>query len=924
MWRKLFPPRWRHRNPAIRAEAVSQLDAHDPNLPQVAFRDTDAGIRRLAARRLESLDTLFELSSTDRDESVRLAAKRRAWQLLAGEEGQVSEQEAATLLNKRQDPELAEYLVQHSDSRQVRRLALTMLEKPALLAGIALEDSDADIRLEALKAIDRLPTLERIAKEARGRDKRVARMAREMADDLREQQERPERQRKAVEQMEAYASLHQPDQTAILRLQSEWKALQQGVDEALERRFRQALEKARRSIEEALEAQASLGRQRDVCDQANKLLRDLEQNAGTPSYDLDSVEKIASLLRNSWQQLRQEYGELNGALERELTETLDRLQQRREEVDRHRRQHARQLAIISEIEQAATSEQPPRESFLKKIEQRWRELPGKPEAGLERSFRQFMQQARANIEKSAKRADELEIEFDRHLQQLEKALDDGRLAAANSAMGMARKYHDELRQIAPHKLGKTQSHWNRLLGRLSELRDWQRFGSNTVREDLITAMQLLTTADLSINERTRQVRRLRNQWRDVDRKGGAPTEELQQRFNAAADEAFAPVVAHRDAQQHAREEAAAERSAFCDAIEREYAELDWSEPDWHAIDARVRTLRDQWRKLGGVDKQSWANLNKRFLASIEKYEEKLGGVRESEKIRRERLVKQVQRLASEPDLQVAIGETLAAQKKWKPLVTASRSIEQRLWKEFRAACDAVFERRNTENAEMHRELEENADRKQALVDALLKLVELPATERQSAGDERDRLVAEWNEIGQMPKKRFREINDAWTRALKAFDKAEKAAMVEVTHAYLDKLVEQSAQLDALEYAACEGESVNIDDGFLALFADRVAAIEKGGSELCDAHEENLERRNRRYLEMEVLLELDSPESCADERRQWQLEHLSDAMTGGLDISPRERATALLEEACSTGAVPQESQQAVMARQGEIVSSLKQW
>jgi len=923
MWRKLFPPRWRHRNPAIRAEAVSQLDANDPALEQVAFTDTDAGLRRLAARRLQRLDTLFELSSKDRDESVRLAARRKAWQLLAGEEGHISEAEAATILNKRQDPEMAEYLVQHSGSRQVRRLALTMLEKPALLAGIALEDSDADIRLEALKAIDRLPTLERIAKEARGKDKRVARMAREMADELREQQERPARQRKAVEQMEAYAGLQQPDQTAIHRLQSEWETLQQGADETLDQRFRQALEKARHSIQQAHEAQESLGRQRDVCDQARKLLQDLEQNAGTPSYDLDGVEKIASLLRNSWQQLRDDYGELNGALETELGETLGRLQQRREEVDRHRRQHARQLAIISEIEQAAKSDHPPGDGFLKKIEQRWRDLPGKPEAGLERSFRQFLQQARSNIEKSAERAAGLEIEFDRHLEQLEKALDDGKLASANSAMGVARKCHDELQQIAPYRLRKTHSQWNRLLGRLSELRDWQRFGSNTVREDLITAMQQLATDALSISERTAQVRRLRNQWRDVDRKGGAPTEALLERFNAAADEAFAPVVAHREAQQQAREAAAAERSAFCDSMEQEYSALDWHEPDWPAIDARVRELRDQWRKLGGVDKQAWTKLNERFLASIKKFEEKLGDIRDSEKQRRERLIKQVQRLATEPDLQVAISETLAAQQKWKPLVTASRSIEQRLWKEFRAACDAVFERRTAQNAELNRELEENADRKQALLDALVKLVELPAAERQNAGDERDRLVAEWNEIGQIPKKRFRDISEAWNRALKAFDKAEKAALVEVTHAHIDKLVEQSAKLDAQEYAVCNGENVSTDDGFLALFADRLAAIEKGGTELCDAHETNFECRNRLYLEMEVLLELDTPEAYADERRQWQLEHLSDAMTGGLDISPRERVTALLEEACRIGAVPQERREAAMARQGEIVSSLKQ-
>mgnify|MGYP000054803643 CR=1 FL=1 len=61
MWDKLFPPKWRHRNPAIRAEAVNLLRADDPNLAEVITRDADAGIRRLAARRLEDLDLLFEV-----------------------------------------------------------------------------------------------------------------------------------------------------------------------------------------------------------------------------------------------------------------------------------------------------------------------------------------------------------------------------------------------------------------------------------------------------------------------------------------------------------------------------------------------------------------------------------------------------------------------------------------------------------------------------------------------------------------------------------------------------------------------------------------------------------------------------------------------------------------------------------------------
>ncbi|MEJ2308314.1 MAG: DUF349 domain-containing protein [Gammaproteobacteria bacterium] len=923
MWDKLFPPKWRHRNPAIRAEAVNLLQADDPNLAQVITRDADAGIRRIAARRLEDLDLLFDVMNSDSDDSVRVAARRRIWQLLAGEAGSVSEQEAASRLNRQKDPEMAEYLVRRSPSPLVRRLALSMLDKPALLADIAMKDPDGDIRLEALNAIDRLPTLERIAREARGRDKRVARLAREMVEGLREQQERPLKQQQAVERMESYAALQQPDQTAVTHLHAEWEQLQQDAADELRTRFAAAHRTAQQAIEAARKSREELERQREVCDQAKKLLNDLESNATKPSYDIEGVGKVIGLLGNSWQLLEQELGEINAALATELEETLGLLRKRTAEIARQRKQHARQLEIIGAIEAAAKGETVASRNRLKEIEQRWHNLPGKPEADLERSFRQHLQQAQMRLEKSAERADALEAEFAQHLEQLGKALDNGKLAPANTAMGQARKCHDELQQIAPQKLKATKTTWSRLLGRLSELRDWQRFGSDRVREELIAAMHALAGEELSVTERGKRVRKLRDRWREVDRKGGAAPDAMWERFNAAAEAAYAPVVAHREAQQESQQQAAARRGEFCDSLEQEYRAIDWEQPDWPAIDARMRQLRDKWRKLGGVDKETWQILNQRFIETIEPFEERLRGVRDSEKQRRERLIKQVTRLATEPDLQTAIDETIAAQEKWKPLVTASRGVEQRLWKQFRAACDAVFERRNVHNEEVNQELGENAENKQALVDAMQALAGLPADRRQDARAERDRLVSEWNEIGQMPKSRFRQINDAWNKALKAYDASEQRAEVAQWNDHIDRIVAQAARLDALEQAMCNGEEIALEEQFDGLFRQRVTAIGKAERALCDAHEANLERRNRLMLEIEVLLGLETPEAYADERRQWQLEHLSDAMTGGLAVSPREQALAMLEKACSSGAVPGNRQQEYLARQQAIVSALKQ-
>jgi hypothetical protein len=923
MWRKLVPPKWRHRNPAIRAEAVNLLKTDDPNLAQVILIYSDAGIRRIAARRLENVDQLFTVVDNDQDESVRSAAKRRIWQLLAGEEGSVPEEETAKILNQQKDPELAEYLVRRSGSKQVRRLALTMLDKPALLADIAMKDADGEIRLEALKAIDRLPTLERIAKQVRGTDKRVARLAREMVENLREQQERPAKQQKAVDQMESFALLLQPDQTAITRVSSEWEQLQQDADEELKQRFAKALTKARQAIETAHQAREAVDRQRQVCDQAKKLLNDLDLNANTPSFDIDGVVNIANLLKGSWNQLEQELGEVNAALATELGETLEKLQQRTRQIQSHRKQYARQLSVLSDIEQVATGLAPVSRNGLKELEKRWRNLPGKPEVDLDRKFKQFLHQAQLHLQQSAEQADELEKQFQKHLQELEKALDNGKLAPANSVMGKARKCHDELQRIAPLKLKATNSTWRRQLGRLAELRDWQQFGSNTVREDLIREMQALVTAEISISERSKRVRDFREKWRQVDRKGGPASEELWQTFNTMAEQAYAPVIAHRDELKERQQQAAVERGTFCDQLEKEYAAIDWENPDWPAIDVKVRQLRDQWHKLGGVDKETWKLLTRRFNEALKPFDEKLKVIRDSEKQRRERIIKQVARLADEPDLQTAIDETLAAQEKWKPLVTASRGIEQRLWKQFRAACDAVFDRRKAQNEEINQELGENADRKQVLLDALLALVELPADQRQQARSERDRLFAEWNEIGQVPKNRFRQINDAWNKALKAFDRAENDAVIERKNSHIVQLADQANRLDALEHSLCAGNAVTVDEELLAGFADRVTAINAGDRSLCDAQADNLDQRNQLLLEIEVLLELETPAAFADQRRQWQLEHLSDAMTGGLTQSPREQALSTLAQVCRTGAVPEDQHEEYLKRQQAIVSALKQ-
>ena len=67
------------------------------------------------------------------------------------------------------------------------------VEREALLGDIALNDKDAGLRVAAIERITQKSTLERVAKNARTKDKRVSGVAREKLEKLAAEADRPAR-----------------------------------------------------------------------------------------------------------------------------------------------------------------------------------------------------------------------------------------------------------------------------------------------------------------------------------------------------------------------------------------------------------------------------------------------------------------------------------------------------------------------------------------------------------------------------------------------------------------------------------------------------------------------------------------------------------------------------------------------------------
>src|SRR5690606_41288201 len=87
------------------------------------------------------------------------------------------------------------------------------------------------------------------------------------------------------------------------------------------------------------------------------------------------------------------------------------------------------------------------------------------------------------------------------------------------------------------------------------------------------------------------------------------------------------------------------------------------------------------------------------------------------------IVRAQQRLEQE-DIRAAIEEVTQLQARWQQVGIMLRPIDQKRWREFRAACDPIFARKQQQNAEFKEELGANLTAAEQLISRVRELSEL--------------------------------------------------------------------------------------------------------------------------------------------------------------------------------------------------------
>lgn len=224
-----------------------------------------------------------------------------------------------------------------------------------------------------------------------------------------------------------------------------------------------------------------------------------------------------------------------------------------------------------------------------------------------------------------------------------------------------------------------------------------------------------------------------------------------------------------------RDEERSVNTARKETLAAEAEDLAANSTHWKAAGDRFRTIAEEWKTIGGLDRKTEEELWKRFYAARESFNRRRGahfaeldrgraGVRRA----KEELCERAEALTSSTDW----GPTSAAFRnlltEWKAAGRTVKDVDDKLWRRFKAAQDAFFAARNANSAERDAEFSANADAKEAL---LAEAERIDVGNRNAARAALRAITDKWDAIGMTPRERGAELE----RRLRAVEKKVREA-----------------------------------------------------------------------------------------------------------------------------------------------------
>ena len=291
------------------------------------------------------------------------------------------------------------------------------------------------------------------------------------------------------------------------------------------------------------------------------------------------------------------------------------------------------------------------------------------------------------------------------------------------------------------------------------------------KQAVIEQLKALVENQEDMKDAFPKFREIQDRWREI---GPVPQQnfrDINDTYQLYVEKFYDLVQINRELRDLDFKKNLEAKTAFCEAAEK----LSEDE-DVIAAFKELQKLHEQWKDLGPVAREYRDAIWERFRAATsvinKRYQAHFEGVKEQQAenlVKKEALCEKVEALAaqeitSSSQWNALSKEIEALQAEWRTIGFATKKENQKIYERFRAACDAFFEKKRLFYNEFKDSMNENLDKKMALI------AQVEALKSSTAWKETTEKIIElqkqWKEIGAVPRKKSEAL---WQRFRAACD-----------------------------------------------------------------------------------------------------------------------------------------------------------
>jgi len=289
---------------------------------------------------------------------------------------------------------------------------------------------------------------------------------------------------------------------------------------------------------------------------------------------------------------------------------------------------------------------------------------------------------------------------------------------------------------------------------------------------IMEELKSLIAGEENIGTAFQRFTELQETWKQIGQVPQQAYRDLQNDYSHLRDEFFYHIRIYKELRDHDLRKNTALKQALISDVESLSQKDSIKE-----LEHGVKEYQEKWHQVGPVVKEEWEALRDRFSTATRVIYDK---IHEHYKARRsehetnlqakQALLEKVTTLTGEmvannaKEWKVLTDQVLEIQNAWKAIGFATKKDNERIWKEFRNACNVFFDAKKAHFDTLRDQYKEVRDRKQALLDEAIKLKE--STEWRNTADRLKRLQQQWKEAGSAGP---RDENKLWNRFREACD-----------------------------------------------------------------------------------------------------------------------------------------------------------